>query len=163
MALGTADRPGSRPPTEPATSHKQCILPNKRRRVEGIKSFRPASRQSRSAHKASAPHQSAHLHDSAGASLYRNTGAGFAQELPACLQPFVTDASQWWVWKYNSKIHYRKQGDTGPVVLLIHGFGVGAFHFEQLLSQLSSSCQVWAVDLLGQGMSWPSKKPTQGR
>ena len=79
-----------------------------------------------------------------------------------CLQPFVTPESQWWDWKYNSRIHYRQQGSSGPCILLVHGFGVGSFHFEQLIQKLSSAYQVWAVDLLGQGMSWPAVAPSPG-
>ncbi|DBB17977.1 TPA: hypothetical protein ACH3X3_002978 [Trebouxia sp. C0006] len=80
-------------------------------------------------------------------------------DLEECLQPFVTPESQWWDWKYNSRIHYRQQGSSGPCILLVHGFGVGSFHFEQLIQKLSSAYQVWAVDLLGQGMSWPAEAP----
>lgn len=83
-------------------------------------------------------------------------------DLEECLQPFVTPESQWWDWKYNSRIHYRQQGSSGPCILLVHGFGVGSFHFEQLIQRLSSAYQVWAVDLLGQGMSWPAAAPAPG-
>lgn len=79
-----------------------------------------------------------------------------------CLKPYVTAQSRWWQWKYNSKVHYRQQGSCGPCVLLVHGFGVGAFHFEKLIDKLSATCQVWAVDLLGQGMSWPDTEPAEG-
>ena len=79
-----------------------------------------------------------------------------------CLKPYVTAESRWWQWKYNSRIHYRQQGSSGPCILLVHGFGVGAFHFEELIHKLSSTCQVWAVDLLGQGMSWPDAEPPEG-
>ena len=84
------------------------------------------------------------------------------QPLESCLQPFVTIESQWWDWKYNSRIHYRRRGSEGPNILLVHGFGVGAFHFEQLIQKLSKSYQVWAIDLLGQGMSWPVRTPLPG-
>ena len=79
-----------------------------------------------------------------------------------CLKPYITAESKWWPWKYNSRIHYRQQGSVGPCILLVHGFGVGAFHFDQLIQKLSAGYQVWAVDLLGQGMSWPAEEPPQG-
>lgn len=79
-----------------------------------------------------------------------------------CLKPYVTADSQWWQWKYNSRIHYKQQGLSGPCILLVHGFGVGAYHFDELILKLSATCQVWAVDLLGQGMSWPETEPPEG-
>lgn len=88
------------------------------------------------------------------------------QQIPAriadCLKPYVTADSRWWQWKYNSSIHYKHQGSSGPCILLVHGFGVGAFHFDELIQKLSATCQVWAVDLLGQGMSWPESEPSEG-
>ena len=83
-------------------------------------------------------------------------------QIEACLQPFVTAESRWWDWKYNSRIHYRQQGSSGPCLLLVHGFGVGSFHFEHLIQKLSCGYQVWAIDLLGQGLSWPATAPAPG-
>lgn len=79
-----------------------------------------------------------------------------------CLKPYITADSRWWQWKYDSKIHYKQQGSSGPCILLVHGFGVGAYHFDELIQKLSATCQVWAVDLLGQGMSWPETEPPEG-
>lgn len=84
------------------------------------------------------------------------------EDIADCLRPYVTAESRWWPWKYNSRIHFRQQGTSGPCILLVHGFGVGAFHFEDLVQQLSTKYQVWAIDLLGQGMSWPAAEPPQG-
>ncbi|KAL3140722.1 hypothetical protein ABBQ32_005278 [Trebouxia sp. C0010 RCD-2024] len=78
-----------------------------------------------------------------------------------CLKPYITADSRWWQWKYDSKIHYKQQGSSGPCILLVHGFGVGAYHFDELIQKLSATCQVWAVDLLGQGMSWPETEPPE--
>lgn len=33
-------------------------------------------------------------------------------------------------WRYNSRIHHIRAGSAGPAVLLIHGFGVGAWQFK---------------------------------
>ena len=111
--------------------------------------------------------QSSQFNKAVKSTSYRNMeGAAGRQlhptDLEECLQPFVTPESQWWDWKYNSRIHYRQQGSSGPCILLVHGFGVGSFHFEQLIQKLSSAYQVWAVDLLGQGMSWPAVAPAPG-
>ncbi|KAF8068342.1 hypothetical protein HT031_002031 [Scenedesmus sp. PABB004] len=58
-------------------------------------------------------------------------------------------------WKWGSKISYVRAGRKGPPLLLVHGFGVGAYHFERNLPELSRSHRVFAIDLLGQGGSWP--------
>lgn len=44
----------------------------------------------------------------------------------------------------------------------MHGFGVGAHQFSNLLPLLSDTHQVWALDLLGQGLSWPSQEALAG-
>ena len=111
--------------------------------------------------------QSAHSNQVVQSSKNINTNMSASKQqhpkdLEECLQPFVTPDSQWWDWKYNSRIHYRQQGSSGPCILLVHGFGVGSFHFDQLLQKLSSAYQVWAVDLLGQGLSWPVTAPAPG-
>ena len=40
---------------------------------------------------------------------------------------------------------------AGRAVLLVHGFGVGAYQFEATMDDLSNGHRVWAIDLLGQG------------
>ena len=50
----------------------------------------------------------------------------------------------------------------GPAVLLVHGFGVGAFQWYPLMERLADEHQVWALDLLGQGLSWPSEQALAG-
>lgn len=104
---------------------------------------------------------------SAFRSSHQHSSSNTQHQVPAtvadCLKPYITAQSRWWQWKYNSRIHYRQQGSSGPCVLLVHGFGVGAFHFEKLIHKLSATCQVWAVDLLGQGMSWPDTEPPEGQ
>ena len=56
----------------------------------------------------------------------------------------------------------RQQGTQGPAVLLVHGFGVGAFQWYPLMERLADEHQVWALDLLGQGLSWPSEQALAG-
>ncbi len=50
-----------------------------------------------------------------------------------------------------NRIRYFQAGTKGPPLLLLHGFGVGAFHYERNIEALSKSCCVFAVDVLGQG------------
>jgi len=63
-----------------------------------------------------------------------------------------------WEWRWRSKIRYFKAGSGGPPLLLIHGFGVGAWHFEKNIQELASKYTVYAIDLLGQGSSWPAQE-----
>lgn len=52
---------------------------------------------------------------------------------------------------HHHRIRYFQAGDKGPCLLLLHGFGVGAYHWERNIKELSQSCRVFAVDVLGQG------------
>lgn len=68
--------------------------------------------------------------------------------------------SHWWDWDHPSKprVHYWQMGqsNSGPPVLLLHGFGVGSFHWERCMLQLAErGHRVWALDFIGQGRSWP--------
>lgn len=64
------------------------------------------------------------------------------------------------------RIHYRHRpcaaGTQASAVLLVHGFGVGSFQFQKLQQLLQSNYSVYAVDLLGQGLSWPSLEVLRG-
>ena len=42
-----------------------------------------------------------------------------------------------------------------PCLLLLPGFGVGTFHFEENMLGLKEHFDVYSLDLLGQGDSWP--------
>lgn len=57
---------------------------------------------------------------------------------------------------------HRQQGVRGPRLLLVHGFGVGSFQFFPLMERLADEHQVWALDLMGQGLSWPSEQALAG-
>ncbi len=59
---------------------------------------------------------------------------------------------------------YFKAGNpSGQPVVLVHGFGVGAWHYENNLESLAESgyC-VYAVDLLGQGKTTPHARTLGG-
>ena len=59
------------------------------------------------------------------------------------------------VWKSNWNVHYVNVGSSGPPLLLVPGFGVGTFHYDHQLEELSKQYRVFSFDLLGQGQSWP--------
>jgi pimeloyl-ACP methyl ester carboxylesterase len=63
---------------------------------------------------------------------------------------------QIWLWR-GYEIGYQTQGDTGPAVVLVHGFGASAGHWRKNLPVLSQDFRVFAIDLIGFGRS---AKPT---
>ena len=63
-----------------------------------------------------------------------------------CLQCMVEDKSQFWEWRFNSRIHYRTAGSTGPAIVLVHGFGVASFQFQPLMDELSK-VRLFAITL----------------
>lgn len=71
----------------------------------------------------------------------------------------TTADSQFYEWKPDLPIHFVQKGESGPSVLLIHGFGVGSYTFNRNMPELSESHRVFACDLLGQAASWPCSQP----
>ena len=51
------------------------------------------------------------------------------------------------------------ENTSAPALLLLPGFGVGSFHYDQQLRDLGREFKVWTIDFLGQGKSWPSHDP----
>eukprot|EP00798_Chlamydomonas_sp_ICE-L_P023853 gene23853-9409_t len=63
---------------------------------------------------------------------------------------------RFWNWRFGSRIRYLSAGSEGTPMLLLHGFGVGAHHWERNMVELAQAGhRVFAVDLIGQGSSWP--------
>lgn len=57
-------------------------------------------------------------------------------------------------WKWNGyNIRYKQAGQTGPAVVLVHGFGGNCDHWSKNIDGLCKSCKVYALDLLGYGYS----------
>lgn len=63
-----------------------------------------------------------------------------------------------WNWR-GFKIRYQVQGETGPTVVLVHGFGASCGHWRKNLPVLGSQCRCYALDLIGYG---GSDKPAPG-
>ncbi len=60
--------------------------------------------------------------------------------------------SRFWSWK-GYRIRYQRSGDSGPAVLLVHGFGGNADHWRKNTPVLGQRHQAYAIDLLGYGYS----------
>jgi pimeloyl-ACP methyl ester carboxylesterase len=60
--------------------------------------------------------------------------------------------SKLWSWRgYN--IAYQSQGDRGPAVVLIHGFGANWRHWRKNIPSISEHYRCYALDLIGFGES----------
>lgn len=70
-------------------------------------------------------------------------------------------AEQFYDWQFGFRVRYFQSGTSGPPILLIHGFGVGAYHYERNIAGLAERHRVFALDLVGQGSSWPQRDPEQ--
>eukprot|EP00929_Paragymnodinium_shiwhaense_P119258 TRINITY_DN9113_c0_g1_i5.p1 TRINITY_DN9113_c0_g1~~TRINITY_DN9113_c0_g1_i5.p1 ORF type:complete len:498 (-),score=64.39 TRINITY_DN9113_c0_g1_i5:257-1750(-) len=87
--------------------------------------------------------------------------------IPKQLKTFVSP----WTRLAHVDIHFRRAGpvklldgsEKPPAnfaVVMVHGFGAdSAYYSEQMLAVASAGGAGYAIDLLGQGKSWPSKDP----
>lgn len=62
---------------------------------------------------------------------------------------------RFWSWRYGSRVRFLQAGTRGPPILLLHGFGVGAYHYERNIPALAQHARVWSIDFLGQGERGP--------
>lgn len=65
---------------------------------------------------------------------------------------YQRDGYRSWTWNGHN-INYVKAGSSGPVVLLVHGFGASVYHWRYIIPELSKKCRVYAIDCLGFGWS----------
>ena len=63
-----------------------------------------------------------------------------------------------WNWQ-GFPICYQAQGQQGPAVVLVHGFGASWGHWRKNIPVLAETCRVYALDLIGFG---GSAKPQPG-
>nr|GME11338.1 pheophytinase, chloroplastic [Ipomoea batatas] len=57
-----------------------------------------------------------------------------------------------WQWRGYS-IYYQYSGNTGPALVLIHGFGANSDHWRKNIPVLAQSHRVFSIDLIGYGYS----------
>jgi len=67
-------------------------------------------------------------------------------------------ADRRWSWR-GFEIGYQTQGDRGPAIVLVHGFGASSGHWRKNIPTWAGSFRVFAIDLIGFGTS---HKPTPG-
>jgi len=70
-----------------------------------------------------------------------------------------------WEWRPCVEVHFERlapaeRGCCRSAVVMVHGFGAeGGYYAEQLRAVAGAGAVAYAVDLLGQGRSWPSRDP----
>jgi pimeloyl-ACP methyl ester carboxylesterase len=69
-----------------------------------------------------------------------------------------TTTTKTWTWQ-GFPICYQAQGDEGPAVILVHGFGASWWHWNKNIPALAQNARVYAIDLIGFGNS---AKPVPG-
>lgn len=70
----------------------------------------------------------------------------------------IATTTHTWQWQ-GFPIRYQRAGSTGPAVVLVHGFGASSDHWRKNLPVLGEQCRVFAIDLIGFGLS---AKPAPG-
>ncbi|XP_021816690.1 uncharacterized protein LOC110759001 isoform X1 [Prunus avium] len=66
--------------------------------------------------------------------------------------PEVQVQSSIWKWRGYS-IRYQHAGNSGPALVLIHGFGANSDHWRKNIPVLAKSHRVYSIDLIGYGYS----------
>lgn len=70
-----------------------------------------------------------------------------------------TATTQTWIWR-GFPICYQAQGNYGPAIVLVHGFGASWGHWRKNIPELAKNARVFALDLIGFG---GSAKPVPGK
>ncbi|HBE30942.1 MAG TPA: alpha/beta hydrolase [Cyanobacteria bacterium UBA11369] len=70
----------------------------------------------------------------------------------------TTRTTHTWTWQ-GFPICYQTQGNSGPAVVLVHGFGASWGHWRKNIPVIAQNARVYAIDLIGFGNS---AKPTPG-
>lgn len=70
-----------------------------------------------------------------------------------------TATTQTWTWR-GFPICYQAQGNQGPAIVLVHGFGASWGHWRKNIPELAKNARVFALDLIGFGSS---AKPVPGK
>ncbi|GMY16114.1 pheophytinase, chloroplastic [Fagus crenata] len=75
-----------------------------------------------------------------------------SQEMVLNNDPGIEVQSRMWNWRGYS-IRYQYSGNSGPALILIHGFGANSDHWRKNIPVLAKSHRVYSIDLIGYGYS----------
>lgn len=77
--------------------------------------------------------------------------------LSASTQPLATNSQvdvRTGIWKWRDySVRYQYAGESGPALVLVHGFGANSDHWRKNIPVLAKSHRVYAIDLIGYGYS----------
>jgi pimeloyl-ACP methyl ester carboxylesterase len=65
-----------------------------------------------------------------------------------------------WQWR-GWRVNYRQVGETGPAVLMVHGFGASVGHWRKNLPAIGAQYRCFAIDLIGFGASAKPSAPDE--
>ncbi|GAB0490168.1 hypothetical protein MMPV_001400 [Pyropia vietnamensis] len=85
-------------------------------------------------------------------------GADDPTDVPGAAVDYLCPEGHYWEWT-GGRVHYVTAGTTGPVILMLPGFGVGTFHWEDNMTELARDHRVFCMDKLGLGRSLPAPSP----
>ncbi|KAM4084537.1 hypothetical protein ACB094_08G139900 [Castanea mollissima] len=74
------------------------------------------------------------------------------QDLVSNNDPGIEVQSRIWNWRGYS-IRYQYSGNSGPALVLVHGFGANSDHWRKNIPVLAKSHRVYSIDLIGYGYS----------
>jgi len=90
---------------------------------------------------------------------YAQSATPNSQKIHMAATTSVQAETQIWQWR-GYPITYQTQGEQGPPVILVHGFGASLGHWRKNMPELAKTNRVYAIDLLGFGGS-AKPAPTQ--
>jgi pimeloyl-ACP methyl ester carboxylesterase len=96
--------------------------------------------------------------DSMGDSIGDLAAGSAAPIVQSGHRPSYKPKTDYWYWQ-RQRIRYQRSGETGPALVLIHGFGASSDHWRKNLPDWGMDHRVFAIDLLGYGFS---DKPVPG-
>ncbi|KAK9999793.1 hypothetical protein SO802_019396 [Lithocarpus litseifolius] len=74
------------------------------------------------------------------------------QDMVSTNDPGIEVQSSIWNWRGYS-IRYQYSGNSGPALVLVHGFGANSDHWRKNIPVLAKSHRVFSIDLIGYGYS----------
>ncbi|GAQ80233.1 alpha/beta-hydrolases superfamily protein [Klebsormidium nitens] len=86
------------------------------------------------------------------AALAQEDGSKVVEKIEVMEPGTPTVETGYWTWR-GYKIRYQQAGGSGPVLLLVHGFGANCDHWRKNMPYLARTHRVFAIDLLGYGYS----------